>query len=92
MIQVLFIGEIKDLTPEYEAYNDSLYASAKNLPGFLGIDSDVKDGIEITISKWKDRDAVMSWAKDPEHMAAKARVYDWYNWYRAKHFNCVDDE
>ena len=91
MIQVLFIGEVKDFTPEYMEYNDSLYASAKTLPGFLAMRSEVKDGIEVTISKWKDRESVKEWAKDPEHMEAKARVYDWYKWYRAKHFNCVEE-
>ena len=46
MIEVLFIGKIKNLTPEYEAYNDSLYSSAKTMDGFIGIDTEVVDGVE----------------------------------------------
>ena len=88
MIEVLFIAKIKNLTPEYEEYNNSIYASAKKMNGFIGIDSEVVDGIEITISKWKTKEDVDTWAKDPEHMKAKSRVKDWYDWYRAKHFDC----
>lgn len=88
MIEVLFIAKIKNLTPEYEEYNNSLYASAKKMNGFIRIDSEVVDGIEITISKWKTKEDVDTWAKDPEHMKAKSRVKDWYDWYRAKHFDC----
>ena len=88
MIEVLFIAKIKNLTPEYEEYNNRLYASAKKMNGFIGIDSEVVDGIEITISKWKTKEDVDTWAKDPEHMKAKSRVKDWYDWYRAKHFDC----
>ena len=88
MIEVLFIAKIKNLTPEYEEYNNILYASAKKMDGFIGIDSEVVDGIEITVSKWKTKEDVNVWSKDPEHMKAKSRVKDWYDWYRAKHFDC----
>lgn len=88
MIEVLFIAKIKNLTPEYEEYNNSLYVSAKKMNGFIGIDSEVIDGIEITISKWRTKEDVSVWAKDPEHMKSKSRVKEWYDWYRAKHFDC----
>lgn len=89
MIEVLFIAKIKNLTPEYKEYNSSLYASAKKMDGFIGIDSEVVDGIEITISKWKTKEDVDIWAKDPEHMKAKSRVKEWYDWYRSKHFDLL---
>ena len=85
MYRVVFIGKIKNLTPEYEKYNDDLYASAKTLDGFIGIDSEVVDSIEITISKWKSKEDVMMWAKDPKHVEAKKKVNDWYEWYRSYH-------
>ena len=88
MIKVLFIAKIKHLTPEYEEYNNILHTSVKKMNGFIGIDSEVVDGIEITISKWKTKEDVDIWAKDPDHMKAKSRVKDWYDWYRAKHFDC----
>ena len=90
MYRVVFIGKIKNLTPEYEKYNDDLYASAKTLDGFIGIDSEVVDNIEITISKWKTKSDVMSWAMDPLHVEAKKRVKEWYEWYKSYHFDALD--
>ena len=87
MYRVIFIGGIKDLSSEYEKYNDDLYASAKKLDGFIGIDSETVDGVEITISKWKTKEDVMSWARDPLHLEAKKQVSKWYNWYRSYHFD-----
>ena len=88
MIKVLFIAKIKHLTPEYEEYNNTLYDIAKNMNGFIGITSEIVDEIEITVSKWKTKKDIDIWAKDPEHMKAKSRVKEWYDWYRSKHFDC----
>lgn len=85
MYRVTFIGKIKNLNSEYEEYNDTLYATAKTLDGFIGIDSEVVDSIEITISKWKSKEDVMMWAKDPKHVEAKKKVNSWYKWYRSYH-------
>ena len=85
MYRVTFIGKIKNLNSEYEEYNDTLYATAKTLDGFIGIDSEVVDSIEITISKWKSKEDVMMWAKDPKHVEAKKKVNAWYEWYRSYH-------
>ena len=87
MYRVIFIGSVKDLSSEYEKYNDDLYASAKKLDGFIGLESETVDGVEITTSKWKTREDVMSWAKDPLHVEAKKQVSKWYNWYRSYHFD-----
>lgn len=85
MYRVVFVGGIKELTPEYKKYNDDLYASAQTLDGFIGIDSEVIEGVEITISKWKSKKDVMEWAMDPLHMEAKRQVKSWYNWYKSYH-------
>ena len=87
MYRVIFIGKVKDLSSEYEKYNDELYASAKKLGGFIGLESETVDGVEITISKWQTKQDVMSWAKDPLHIEAKKQVSKWYDWYRSYHFD-----
>ena len=87
MYRVLFVAKVKDLTPEYEKYSDDLYSSAKELDGFIGIDSEVIDGIEITTSKWKTKDDVMAWARDPLHVEAKRQVNKWYEWYKSYHYD-----
>ncbi len=43
MYSVTFIGKIKNLNSEYEEYNDTLYATAKTLDGFIGVDTEVVD-------------------------------------------------
>ena len=47
----------------------------------------VTDGIEITTSKWKTKDDVMSWARDPLHVEAKRQVNKWYEWYKSYHYD-----
>ena len=89
--KVLFVAKIKDLNSEYKEYSDSLYESAKKLPGFLGLETEEIGDIEITTSKWKTKEDVMSWAKDPEHIEAKRRVYEWYHWVKGIHLECVGE-
>tara|TARA_Y100001968_G_scaffold275838_1_gene269796 strand:+ start:16991 stop:17269 length:279 start_codon:yes stop_codon:yes gene_type:complete len=86
MYKVLFIGKVKDLNDEYEQYNRDLYASAETLDGFVSMESEVIEGVEITVSTWKTKEDVMQWARDPEHIKAKRKVNEWYDWYKAKHF------
>lgn len=83
--KVIFIAKIKNLNSEYEQYNNELYSSAKNLPGFIDIESEQIDDVEITISSWKTKDDVISWSKDPKHLEAKKRVYEWYDWIKGIH-------
>lgn len=90
-VKVLFIAKVKNLNKEYEEYNDSLFNSAKNLPGFLDIESEQLDDVEITTSKWKTKEDVLNWAKDPEHLEAKKRVHEWYHWVKGIHLECLDD-
>lgn len=90
-VKVLFIAKVKNLNKEYEEYNNNLFDSAKNLPGFLGITSEQIDDIEITTSVWKTKEDVINWSKDPEHIEAKKRVNEWYHWVKGIHLECVDD-
>lgn len=90
-VKVLFIAKIKNLNKEYEEYNENLFRSAKDLPGFLGINSEKIDDIEITTSMWKSKEDVIRWAKDPKHIEAKKKVYEWYHWVKGIHLECIDD-
>lgn len=38
-------------------------------PGFLGVDS-ARSEVGITVSYWMDRESIMAWKCDAEHMAA----------------------
>jgi len=40
--------------------------------GFLGVESArAEDGLSITLSYWRDEDAVVAWKADVEHLAAQ---------------------
>ena len=47
--------------------------------------------IEITISSWRSKEDVMDWAHNPEHVEAKQRSSEWYEWVRGIHVEAVDD-
>jgi heme-degrading monooxygenase HmoA len=90
IIKVLFLGKIKNLSEEYRKYNQDLYESAKKIPGFIGMESEEIDDIEITISKWKSKDDVICWAKNSLHVEAKRKVNNWYYWYKSIQFECLE--
>jgi len=88
-VKVIFIGKIKNLNEEYESYNQKLFESAKRMVGFISIDSEQIDDIEITISVWNSKEDVINWSKDAMHVEAKKKVYDWYHWVKGIHFECI---
>jgi len=51
------------------------------VPGFLGVDSTRgPDGVGITVSYFRDAEAVRAWREDPEHTANRARGREqWYD-------------
>ena len=53
-------------------------------PGYLGFES-ARDGIGITVSYWRDLDAIAAWKRDVDHLGAqrlgRAR---WYARYRVR--------
>ena len=55
----------------------------KDVPGFLGMDhAQTPDGLGITVSYFRDADALTKWRNDVEHRAAQSRGRaDWYQHY-----------
>jgi heme-degrading monooxygenase HmoA len=67
----------------YDITSDRMVRLAQGQAGFLGVESVYGgDGIAITVSYWKDRDAIKGWRQQAEHLAAQAlgreEFYDWY--------------
>lgn len=51
---------------------------AQSIDGFLGADS-AREEIGITVSYWRDLDAIKAWRQHPEHMEAQRRGRkEWY--------------
>jgi len=91
MIKVLFIAKIKDLNEEYKSMETKLMKAASSVEGYVDIETEVKDDVEITISTWEDKNAVEKWAKDPTHIEAKERVNEWYHWVKGIHMEVIDE-
>jgi heme-degrading monooxygenase HmoA len=59
---------------------------SREQPGFLGIES-VRgaDGLGITVSYWKTREAIADWKRHIEHLAAQTTGRErWYAHYRLR--------
>lgn len=51
---------------------------AKEMPGFLGVDS-AREDVGITVSYWETLDAIKAWRQHPEHQEAiKMGREKWY--------------
>lgn len=67
----------------YQLMADRMVTLAQAQPGFLGVES-VRgdDGIGITVSYWRDREAIRAWRLDAEHLVAqqmgRQEFYEWY--------------
>lgn len=76
--------------PGHEADYDRTAARmvelAQTIDGFLGIESvRGSDGTGITVSYWRDHEAIREWRSHPEHLDAQASGRsDWYAWYELR--------
>lgn len=65
----------------YAEASSRMMELATAMPGFLGVDS-AREDVGITVSYWRDIDAIKAWKRDAEHMLAqgegRARWYDAY--------------
>ena len=89
--KVFFIAKIKNLNEEYKQKNEQLMSIAKQLPGFISIESEEIDDIEITVSCWKDRKSIEEWATNSVHVEIKQRAKEWYHWVKGIHVEAVDE-
>ena len=79
-IAVIFAAQLKQDAPGYAAMADHMVALAQAQTGYLGHDSARDaDGFGITVSYWRDLDAVASWRRNAEHLMAQKLGHDrWY--------------
>ncbi|HTH16627.1 MAG TPA: antibiotic biosynthesis monooxygenase [Magnetospirillum sp.] len=67
----------------YAAMAERMIALASGRDGFLGMDSARGgDGLGITVSYWRDLDAIAAWKADAEHRVAQEFGQErWYSRY-----------
>tara|TARA_B100000902_G_scaffold391047_1_gene441062 strand:- start:60 stop:338 length:279 start_codon:yes stop_codon:yes gene_type:complete len=92
MIKVFFIAKIKDLNADYKNRSTRLRKMAEQMPGFISIESEEIDDVEITVSSWRSKEDVQAWAQDLTHVEAKRKHKLWYHWVRGIHVECPDPE
>lgn len=57
---------------------------AKQQTGYIGMDS-AKNDIGITVSYWKDLEAIKNWKQQTDHLIAQQKGRsDWYSWYKVR--------
>lgn len=68
----------------YDAMSEAMVALAQKQPGYLGMES-ARDGLGVTVSYWKDLDAIAAWKGEVRHLAAqRAGRERWYQTYRVR--------
>ncbi len=68
----------------YAATAERMAELAQTIPGYLGIESvRGEDGFGITVSYWRDEQAIGLWRNQAEHLLAQARgKQEWYDQYK----------
>ncbi|MEB8328439.1 antibiotic biosynthesis monooxygenase [Flavobacteriaceae bacterium KMM 6897] len=81
---VIFTSTRTDGDNGYAAMADLMEELAKQQPGFLGLES-AKENIGITVSYWRDLQAIAEWKKQTDHLLAQKKgTSDWYSWYKVR--------
>ena len=71
-------------TEGYEAMAKSMEQLARQQPGFLDFEH-AREDIGITISYWKDLDAIKKWKANLNHLEAQRMGKEcWYKWYKTR--------
>ena len=81
-VAVIFTTEQSDDLDGYALMAERMETLARQQPGFLGIES-VRNGARgVTVSYWRDLDAIRAWRDHPEHLEAQRLGRErWYrNW------------
>jgi heme-degrading monooxygenase HmoA len=81
---VIFTSVLNKNTEDYNDMAEKMEALAKKQDGFLGIDS-ARNHIGITVSYWKNLDAIKNWKAQTDHLEAQQKGKNkWYAWYNVK--------
>ena len=81
---VIFTARRTAIDDGYGTMAEHMRALAAQQPGYLGIES-AGDEFEITVSYWRDPDAIKAWKRNVDHLAAQGRGRaDWYSAYRVR--------
>jgi heme-degrading monooxygenase HmoA len=83
---VIFTSIRTEIDDNYSTTNDTLEQLAKEIDGYLGIESvRNEDGLGISVSYWKSLESIDTWRKHTQHKMAKEEgINDWYKNYSVR--------
>ena len=81
---VIFTSKQTSTLEGYDEMAKTMETLAAQQPGYLGIES-AKNEIGITVSYWKNLEAIKNWKANLDHqMAQKLGREKWYAWYKVR--------
>lgn len=81
---VIFSSVRSDQDEGYKKMANHMEALAKDQPGYLGFES-ARNELGISVSYWKDLDAIRKWKANFEHQIAQKKGKKvWYNAYQIR--------
>ena len=80
---VIFANQASDTPDGYAEMSEAMVELAQQQNGFIGVDSSRdSQGFAVTVSYWRDEDAIRQWRENLRHAAAqKTGKARWYNHY-----------
>ena len=81
---VIFTSTQTESTKGYAEMAQKMEELAKQQKGYIGMDS-AKEKVGITVSYWKNLEAIKNWKQQSEHVQAQLKGRNqWYNWYNVR--------
>ena len=77
----------------YGLTSDRMIELAQQQPGFLGLESvREENGLGITVSYWRDREAITAWKDHAEHRVAQALGRkEFYSWFQLRIAKVIEE-
>lgn len=85
MYAVIFTARLSSDLEGYEQAVSEMRQRVALVPGFVEMESVTDaDGNEVTVSYWRDLDAIAKWKRDERHRGVQAQSGRWYLDYRIR--------
>jgi heme-degrading monooxygenase HmoA len=81
---VIFTSKRTNFEEGYDEMATKMITLAQQQPGFLGVES-ARNEVGITVSYWKDLEAIKNWKQNLEHLDAQRKGREkWYENYTVR--------
>lgn len=81
---VIFTSTRTEVDDNYADMANKMVELAKEQDGYLGIEY-AREGVGITVSYWRDLDAIKNWRENSEHSIARDKGRkDWYGAFKTR--------